>query len=55
MEKYTSAYQKAYDNVCNVTIKDLEMMTKVANILLQGALLLNMGLEYTGIVSTIES
>ena len=55
MEEYTSAYREAYDDICNVTTEDSEMTTKAASMLLQGALLSNMGPEYAGIASTIES
>lgn len=55
MEEYTSAYQEAYNDVCNVTTEDSEMTTKTASMLLQRALLLNIGPEYAGIASTIES
>lgn len=55
IHEYTSAYQEAYDNVCSLTTDDSDLTTKGASMLLQAALLMNTGSEYTGIVSTIES
>lgn len=52
---YTSAYQEAYDNVCSLITANLDLTIKGASMLLQAALLMNMGSEYTGIVSAIES
>lgn len=54
LEKYTSAYQKAYNNIYNITTNDSEMTTKVASMLFQRALLVNMVLEYTSIASIIK-
>lgn len=34
MKKYTNVYQNAYNNICNVTTKDLKMTRKIANMLL---------------------
>ena len=55
MHKYTSAHQEACDYVCSQTTVNSEMPTKGASMILQTALLMNMGAEYAGIVSTIES
>lgn len=53
IEEYTSSYWEAYNDVCNLVTEDSEMTTQAASMLLQETLLLNMGPEYTGIVSTI--
>ena len=52
IHKYTSAYQEAYDYVWSLTT---DLPTKGASMILQMALPMNMGAEYAGIVSTIES
>ena len=53
--KYTNTYQEAFDNVCRLTTEDSELTTKGASMILQAAFLTNMGSEYVGIISTIES
>ena len=55
IDEYTSVYQAAYDQICGLTTEDSDLSTKGAGMLLQAAMLLNMGNEYAGIVSTIES
>lgn len=55
IEEYTSSYREAYDDVCNLVSENSEMTIPAASMVLQGALLLNMGAEYAGIASTIES
>lgn len=55
IEEYISSYREAHDDVCNLVTEDSKMTTRAASMLLQGALLLNMGPEYAGIASTIES
>ena len=55
IHEYTSAYQAAYDHICSLTTANSDLTTKGAGMILQAALLLNMGKEYAGIVSTIES
>lgn len=54
IEEYTSSYREAYDDICNLVSENSEMTIPAANMVLQGALLLNMGAEYAGIASTIE-
>lgn len=55
IDKYTSVYQAAYDQICGFITEDSDLSTKGAGMLLQAAMLLRMGNEYAGIVSTIES
>lgn len=55
IHEYTSLYQATYDHIYSLTRKDSELSTKATGMLLQAAMLLNMGTEYAGIVSTIES
>ncbi len=55
IDKYTSVYQVAYNQICGLTTEDSDLSTKRAGMLLQIAMLLNMGNEYARIVSTIES
>lgn len=55
IEEYISSYREAHDDVCNLVTEDSKMTTRAASMLLQGALLSNMGPEYAGIASTIES
>lgn len=55
IEEYTSSYREAYDEVCNLVTENSEMTIRAASMVLQGALLSNMGPEYAGIASTIES
>lgn len=53
--EYTSTYQAAYDQICDLTTENLDLFTKKASILLQAAILFNMGNEYTEIISIIKS
>lgn len=54
IEKYTSVYQAAYNQICDLIIKNSELFIKEAGILLEAIILLNIGNEYTRIISTIE-
>ena len=54
IHKYISLYQATYDHICSLTTEDLELPTKAVGMLLQAAMLFNMGTKYAGIVSTIE-
>ncbi|MCJ1342704.1 hypothetical protein MMC31_000892, partial [Peltigera leucophlebia] len=49
IHKYISVYQEAFDNICSLTTEDSELTTKGASMILQAALLTNMGPEYAGI------
>lgn len=49
IHNYTSVYQAAYDHICGQTTSESDLTTKGASIFL------NMGNEYAGIVSTVES
>ena len=55
IHEYTSTYQEASGDVCSLTTEDSELTTKGASMILQAVFLTNMGYEYKGIVSTIES
>lgn len=55
IDEYSSVYQVAYNQICDLTIEDSDLSTKRTGMLLQVAMLFNMGNEYAGIVSTIES
>lgn len=54
IHEYTSIYQAAYNQICNLTIKKSDLNIRSAGILLQAAMLINMSTEYAGIVSTIK-
>lgn len=53
--KYTNAYQEALDDVYSLTTKDSEWTTKRGSMILQAALLTNMGPESAGMVCMIEA
>ncbi|MCJ1348913.1 hypothetical protein MMC31_007146 [Peltigera leucophlebia] len=55
IHEYTSVYQETFNDVCSLTTEDSELTNKGASMILQAALLTNMGLKYAGIVSTIKS
>ncbi len=55
IDEYISVYQAAYNQICGLMTEDSNLSIKEAGMLLQAVMLLNMGNEYAGIVSTIES
>ena len=55
IHKYISFYQVTDNHICNFTIKNLKLLTKVTSIFLQIAIVLNMSTKYARIISTIKS
>lgn len=53
--KYTSSYQAAFDKITSLLKEDSNLTIKSAEMLLQGAMLMNIDEEYTSLISTIET
>ena len=53
--KYTSSYQAAFDKITSLLKEDSNLTMKSAEMLLQGAMLMNISEEYTSLISTIET
>lgn len=55
IHEYCSKYQEAYDSVCGLIPTECELSAKGAELILQAGLLTEMGNEYSGIVSMMET
>lgn len=54
IDKYTSVYHGAYNRIFGPTTKNSDLSIKKVDMLLQIAILLDMGNEYARIMSTFE-
>lgn len=52
---YTSSYQAAFDKITSLLKDDSNLTIKSVEMLLQGAMLMNISKEYTSLISTIET
>ncbi len=53
--EYTSSYQAAFDKITSLLKDDSNLTIKSAEMLHQGAMLMNISEEYTSLISTIET
>lgn len=53
--EYTSSYQAAFDKITSLLKEDSNLIIKSAEMLLQGAMLMNISEEYTSLISTIKT
>ncbi len=53
--KYTSSYQAAFVKITSLLKEDSNLTIKSAEMLLQGAMLMNISEEYTSLISTIKT